>query len=205
VGGDPSSSLFGGSVGTGYRGAAWVGPGHGGAGVAGGVAATVFPGAGRIGFRRCRAERSGAAGPVPVDAATVLAERVAWTGSASWFRKQVALLRPEYAPQDPADRLSYRPRDQAQCDLWFPPARIPVGGGQACSPPVLVVVACFSRCITARMLPSRTTSDLLAGIWWLLEQQLGAVLRRLVWDNEAGIGRGGHLADGVAESVKSFV
>jgi transcriptional regulator with XRE-family HTH domain len=130
--------------------------------------------------------------------ATVLAERVAWAGSASWFRKQVALLRPEYAPKDPADRLSYRPGDQAQCDLWFPPARIPVGGGQACSPPVLVVVACFSRCITARMLPSRTTPDLLAGIWWLLEQQLGAVPRRLVWDNEAGIGRGGHLADGVA-------
>ena len=48
------------------------------------------------------------------------------------------------------------------------------------------------------MLPSRTTPDLLAGIWWLLEQQLGAVPRRLVWDNEAGIGRGGHLADGVA-------
>ena len=68
MGGDPSSSLFGGSVGAGYRGAAWVGPGHGGAGVAGGVAATVFPGAGRIGFRRCRAERSSAAGPVPVDA-----------------------------------------------------------------------------------------------------------------------------------------
>ena len=64
----------------------------------------------------------------PLMPATVLAERVAWTGSASWFRKQVALLRPEYAPKDPADRLSYRPGDQAQCDLWFPPARIPVGG-----------------------------------------------------------------------------
>ena len=105
--------------------------------------------------------------------ATVLAERVGWTGSASWFRKRVALLRPEYAPKDPADRLSYRPGDQAQCDLWFPPARIPVGGGQACSPPVLVVVASFSRCITARMVPSRTTPDLLAGIWSLLAEQLG--------------------------------
>jgi hypothetical protein len=27
-------------------------------------------------------------------------------------------------------------------------------------------------------LPSRTTPDLLAGIWWLLERQLGAVPRR---------------------------
>jgi hypothetical protein len=57
--------------------------------------------------------------------ATVLAERVGWTGSASWFRKRVALLRPEYAPKDPADRLSDQPGDQAQCDLWFPPGRIP--------------------------------------------------------------------------------
>jgi hypothetical protein len=130
--------------------------------------------------------------------ATVLAERVGWTGSASWFRKRVALLRPVYAPRDPADRLSYRPGDQAQCDLWFPSAKIPVGGDQACSPPVLVVVASFSRCITALMVPSRTTSDLLAGIWSLLAEQLGAVPRRLVWDNEAGIGRGGHLAEGVA-------
>jgi hypothetical protein len=130
--------------------------------------------------------------------ATVLAERVGWTGSASWFRKRVALLRPVYAPRDPADRLSYRPGDQAQCDLWFPSAKIPVGGDQACSPPVLVVVASFSHCITARMVPSRTTPDLLAGIWSLLAEQLGAVPRRLIWDNEAGIGRGGHLAEGVA-------
>jgi hypothetical protein len=128
----------------------------------------------------------------------VLAERVGWTGSASWFRKRVALLRPEYAPKDPADRLQYRPGDQAQCDLWFPPARIPVGGDQSCALPVLVVVASFSRCVAARMVPSRTTPDLLAGIWSLLAEQLGAVPRRLVWDNEAGIGRGGRLADGVA-------
>jgi hypothetical protein len=130
--------------------------------------------------------------------ATVLAERVGWTGSGSWFRKQVASLRPEYAPKDPADRLSYRPGDQAQCDLWFPAAKIPVGHGQSGLLPVLVVVTAFSRCITARLLPSRTTPDLLAGIWSLLEQQLGAVPRRLIWDNEAGIGRGGRLADGVA-------
>ena len=100
--------------------------------------------------------------------------------------------------KDPADRLSYQPGDQAQCDLWFPPARIPVGGNQNCSPPVLVVVASFSRCVTARMVPSRTTPDLLAGIWSLLAEQLRAVPRRLVWDNEAGIGRGKRHAEGVA-------
>lgn len=133
--------------------------------------------------------------------ASVIAERVGWSGSASWFRKRVAQIRPEYAPKDPADRLEHAPGDQVQCDLWFPPAAVPLGAGHIGSPPVLVMVAAFSRFITARMLPSRTTPDLLAGMWALLAEQLSAVPRRLVWDNEAGIGRRGRLADGVAGFV----
>jgi hypothetical protein len=134
----------------------------------------------------------------PTMPAKVIAERVGWAGSESWFRKKIALIRPEYAPKDPADRLSYEPGDQVQCDLWFPPARIPLGCGQDGSPPVLVMVASFSRFITAMMIPTRATSDLLAGTWSLLTGQLKAVPRRLLWDNESGIGRGGHLAEGVA-------
>jgi len=129
--------------------------------------------------------------------ATVVAERVGWTGSSSWFRKKVAQLRPEFAPKDPADRITYRAGDQAQCDLWFPPADIPLGGGRSGSPPVLVIVESYSRFITAVMLPSRTTPDLLAGMWLLLSEQLHAVPHRLIWDNEAGIGRRNKLADGV--------
>ena len=48
------------------------------------------------------------------------------------------------------------------------------------------------------MLPSRQTPDLLLGTWSLLEQ-FGRVPRRLIWDNESGIGRGGRLAAGVGE------
>jgi hypothetical protein len=134
----------------------------------------------------------------PTMPASVLAEPVGWSGSLSWFRKKVARLRVEYATKDPSDRLAYRPGDQAQCDLWFPPVAIPLGHGQTGSPPVLVMVASFSRFITGWMLPSRQTPDLLAGLWSLLGGQLRAVPRRLVWDNEAGIGRGGRLAVGVA-------
>jgi transcriptional regulator with XRE-family HTH domain len=130
--------------------------------------------------------------------ATVLAERLDWAGSITWFREAVAQLRPEYAPVDPADRLIYSAGDQAQCDLWFPPVKIPVGAGQSGSPPVLVMVSAFSRFITAVMLPSRTTPDLLAGMWELISTQLMAVPRRLIWDNEAGIGRGNHFAAGVS-------
>ena len=63
--------------------------------------------------------------------------------------------------------------------------------------PVLVMVAAYSRFITGRMIPTRRTEDLLLGSWELIDR-LGRVPRRLIWDNEAGIGRGGRLAAGVA-------
>lgn len=128
--------------------------------------------------------------------ATVIAERVGWTGSITWFRDNVRPLRAQFRRPDPADRLEHVAGDAVQCDLWFPATKIPVPGGAQVFP-VLVMVAAHSRFITALMLPSRTTSDLLAGMWQLLSEQLGAVPRRLVWDNEAGIGRGGRTAEGV--------
>lgn len=130
--------------------------------------------------------------------ATVIAERVGWTGSITWFRDNVRRLRPEHRRPDPADRLWWAPGDAAQCDLWFPPKRIPLEDGTTALLPVLVIVAAHSRFITGRMLPSRQTPDLLLGTWALLNV-LGRVPRRLVWDNEAGIGRRNRLAAGVAE------
>lgn len=58
--------------------------------------------------------------------ATVIAERVEWSGSIRWFRDNVRRLRPEHRPVDPADRLSWAAGDAAQCDLWFPPRKIPL-------------------------------------------------------------------------------
>jgi hypothetical protein len=61
---------------------------------------------------------------------------------------------------------------------------------------VLVITAAYSRLITAQMIPTRKTEDLLLGSWELI-QQLGRVPRRLIWDNEGGIGRGQRRAEGV--------
>ncbi len=130
--------------------------------------------------------------------ATVLAERVGWPGSITWFRDNVRRLRPEHRRPDPADRLVWAAGDAAQCDLWFPPQRIPLEDGTTALLPVLVVVAAHSRFMLGEMVPSRQTPDLLLGMWSLLEQ-LGRVPRRLIWDNESGIGRGGRLAAGVGE------
>ena len=134
---------------------------------------------------------------VPEMPATVLAERVGWTGSIRWFRDNVKRLRPEHRPVDPADRLTWSPGDAAQCDLWFPPGKIPLEDGTAKLLPVLVITAAHSRFVTGRMIPTRKTEDLLLGSWELL-QQLGRVPRRLIWDNEPGIGRGQRRAEGVA-------
>jgi Mu transposase, C-terminal domain/Helix-turn-helix domain of resolvase len=129
--------------------------------------------------------------------ASVIADRVGWEGSPSWFRENVGRLRPQFRRPDPADRLSWAPGDAAQCDLWFPPGRIPLEDGSAPLLPVLVITAAHSRFTAGRMIPTRTTEDLLLGSWELI-RALGRVPRRLIWDNETGIGRGGKLAEGVA-------
>jgi transposase len=130
--------------------------------------------------------------------ATVLAERVGWTGSITWFRENVRQLRPEHRPVDPADRLVWEPGDAAQCDLWFPPKKIPLEDGTSKLLPVLVITAAHSRFVTGRMIPTRKTEDLLLGSWELIKQ-LGRVPRRLIWDNEPGIGRGPRRAEGVEQ------
>lgn len=128
--------------------------------------------------------------------ATVLAERVGWEGSIRWFRDNVKRIRPQSRPIDPADRLRWEPGDAGQCDLWFPPRRIPLEDGTSKLLPVLVITAAHSRFVTGRMIPTRKTEDLLLGTWELLKQ-MGRVPRRLIWDNEPGIGRGQRRAEGV--------
>ena len=93
--------------------------------------------------------------------------------------------------------ISWSPGDAAQCDLWFPPRKIPLEDGTAKLLPVLVITAAHSRFMVGRMIPTRKTEDLLLGSWELI-QQLGGVPRRLIWDNESGIGRGQRRAEGVA-------
>ena len=128
--------------------------------------------------------------------ATVIAERVGWTGSMTWFRDNVRQLRPEHRPVDPSDRLTWLPGDAAQCDLWFPPTKILLEDGSTTLLPVMVITAAHSRFMLGQMIPTRHTHDLLLGMWGLL-QQLGNVPRRLIWDNESGIGRGKRHAEGV--------
>lgn len=121
--------------------------------------------------------------PVPV-----IAERIGWQRGLTVLKDRVRELRPVYLPVDPASRITYQPGELAQCDLWFPPVEIPLGFGQVSRPPVLVLVSGYSRVITAWMLPSRQSPDLLAGHWALI-YWWGRTPKMLVWDNESAVGQ----------------
>jgi hypothetical protein len=49
--------------------------------------------------------------------------------------------------------------------LWFPPKKIPLEDGTRTLLPVLVITAAHSRFMVGRMIPTRTTEDLLLGMW----------------------------------------
>lgn len=119
--------------------------------------------------------------------ATVIAERIGWTRSLTILKDRVRELRPLFTPPDPTDRVEYGPGEVAQCDLWFPPALVPVGGGQERVLPVLAMTCGYSRVTDAVMIPSRKAGDILAGMWQILAGW-GACPRTLVWDREAAIG-----------------
>ncbi|CAM4516627.1 IS21 family transposase [Nocardia ninae] len=123
---------------------------------------------------------------------TVIMERVGWQRGKTVFFERVQQLRPLFKPPDPASRTEYQTGELAQCDLWFPPADIPLGFGHVGRPPVLVMVSGYSRVIAAVMLATRQSPDLLAGHWALISHW-GRVPRALVWDNESAVGqwRGG--------------
>ena len=80
--------------------------------------------------------------------ATVLAERVGWTGSITWFRDNVRRLRLEHRLVDPSDRLVWLPGDAAQCDLWFPPKKIPLEDDATMVLPVLVITLAYTQFVT---------------------------------------------------------
>ncbi|MEU1600376.1 IS21 family transposase [Streptomyces sp. NPDC005708] len=124
--------------------------------------------------------------------APVIAERIGWPYSLPPLRKRLALIRPEYVGIDPVDRVTYQPGEVAQCDLWFPETKVPVGAGQQRVLPVLVMTCGFSRFLSAVMIPSRQAGDILSGMWSLIHG-IGRVPKTLVWDREAAIGGTGKV------------
>lgn len=111
--------------------------------------------------------------------AKVLAERVGWSGSPAWFRENVARIRPEYVPADPADWISYEPRIRRSATCGFPRCGNRFVAESSPVLPVLVTVSSQFAVHHGPMIPSRMTGDLLAGMWQLIGS-LVALPRRLI-------------------------
>jgi len=124
----------------------------------------------------------------PTMPATVIAERIGWQRGMTILKQRVRELRPLFVDPEPFQRTDYAPGELAQWDLWFPDVDIPLGYGHHTRLPVIVGVAGYSRFTVARMIPSRLAPDLLLGHWACLND-LGAVPRKGVYDNEGAIGR----------------
>jgi len=138
--------------------------------------------------------------------ATVIAERIGWEHGLTVLKERVRELRPAYLPADPASRTAYQAGEIGQCDLWFPPIRLPVGYGQerpATRLPVLVMVTGYARWLSARLLPSRRAEDLFGG-WWQLLAELGACPRVLVWDGEGAVGKRHRRATVLTPAAHAF-
>jgi O-antigen/teichoic acid export membrane protein len=128
----------------------------------------------------------------PMMPTTLIAEKIGWDQPISVLVHRVTELRPThpYVYQH-LNRTEYLPGETAQCGLWFPPIELPVGFGQTRSAgqlPVLTMVACYSRWLSAKLIPSRHANDLFTGLWELLTT-FGAVPRVLTWDSDGPIGR----------------
>lgn len=124
----------------------------------------------------------------PTMPASVIAERIGWCNGMTILRARVAELRPLFAPPDPVQRTHYEPGELAQFDLWQPATKIPVGFGQQANLWVVTSVCGFSRFMAAWMVPTRAAHDVLGGMTRCFEQ-IGAVPRTVVWDNEGCIGQ----------------
>ncbi|MEH1170130.1 IS21 family transposase [Micromonospora sp. CPCC 205539] len=134
---------------------------------------------------------------------TVIMERVGWTRGKTVFCDRVQQLRPLFRRPDPAQRTDYLPGELAQCDLWFPPADVTLGFGQVSRPPVLVMVSGYSRWLSAVMIPSRQSPDLLAGHWTLISGW-DRTPKALVWDNESAVGQWRAGRPQLTEAMNAF-
>lgn len=139
----------------------------------------------------------------PTMPSTVILQRIGWTRGKTVLFDRIQQLRPLFIPPDPAQRTDYLPGELAQCDLWFPPADVPLGFGQVGRPPVLVMVCGYSRWLSAVMIPSRQGPDLLDGQWQLISQ-LGAAPKALVWDNESAVGQWHGGRPQLTEAMNAF-
>jgi len=118
-------------------------------------------------------------------------ERLGYDGGKTIVDDLLRELRPRYLPPPRSfQRTVYRPGELCQFDLTEPKAEIPVGWGQTRRGYVLTCKLPYSRAFAGALVFSKGWAD----IAWAMNRclgELGALPRKLVWDREGAIHRGG--------------
>ena len=114
-----------------------------------------------------------------------------YDGGKSILDELLAELRPRYLPPPRSfQRTSYRPGELIQFDLCEPKREIPVGWGQTRRGWMLTAELPYSRAFAAALIFSKEITDLAWGMSRCLGR-LGALPKKLVWDREGAIHKGG--------------
>ena len=135
-------------------------------------------------------ELLGADGEIP---SQVIRERITelgYAGGKTILDDYVRELRPVFNPPRTFQRTHYEPGQLIQFDLWEPSQPIPVGHGQLRRGWVVTCCSGYSRAGAGALIFSKEASDILWGMGRCL-RQLGALPRKVVWDREGAIHRGG--------------
>ena len=123
----------------------------------------------------------------------VIRERITeagYAGGKTILDDYVRELRPVFNPPRTFQRTHYQPGQLVQFDLWEPSRPIPVGHGQLRRGWVVSCCSGYSRAGAGALIFSKQAPDILWGMSRCLAE-LGALPRKVVWDREGAIHRGG--------------
>ena len=141
-------------------------------------------------FRGQVRELLAADGQVP---SQVIRERISaagYRGGKTILDDYVRELRPAFARPRTFQRTHYEPGELVQFDLWEPKGAIPVGHGQTRRGWAVSCCSGYSRAGAGALVFSKEAPDLLWGMSRCLAR-LGALPKKVVWDREGAIHRGG--------------
>lgn len=123
----------------------------------------------------------------------VIRERISeagYEGGKTILDDYVRELRAIFAPPRTFQRTHYEPGELVQFDLWEPREEVPVGHGQSRRGYVVTCCSGYSRFGAGALIFSKQFEDIAWGMGRCLGA-LGALPKRLVWDREGAIHRGG--------------
>ena len=118
-------------------------------------------------------------------------QKLGYDGGKTILDERLRELRPRFLPPPRSfQRTAYRPGELCQFDLCEPRTEIPVGWGQTRRGWMVTAELPYSRAFAGALIFSKELPDIAWGMNRCLAR-LGALPRKLVWDREGAIHRGG--------------